>query len=84
MTALAIILEFKFPNIAGIRTRENARGEMEIFDWPLGATPDAAQIATWQVEYDARIIPELEPTITQVLDMLENKGLITAADRPRR
>lgn len=55
MSSLAEVLAWKYDTAPGIRTRENAKGNMVIFDWPkvLGAKPTLAQIAAWTEEYDA-------------------------------
>lgn len=53
MTSLSELLEWKFPNTPGLRTREDGLGGVEIFDWPgPGPTPNAQQIAAWQAEFD--------------------------------
>ena len=53
--SLASVLAWKFDNAPGIRTRE-AKGKMEIFNWPaaLGPKPTKAQIGQWTTEFNAR------------------------------
>ena len=60
--SLALVLEKQYPGKPGIRTRENDKGKMEIFDWPskLGPKPTKSQIAQWTAEFEALPTPEDE------------------------
>lgn len=60
MSALGEVLAWKFDNAPGIRTREDGKGGMEIFDWPapLGPMPTRAQIVQWTADYAALPVPK--------------------------
>lgn len=60
MITLAQVLEFKFPGVQGIRTRQTSDGKMEIFDWPMGSTPSSEDIAAWKAEMES-LPPEVHP-----------------------
>jgi len=83
MSSLAEVLEFKFPAVEGIRTRESENGGMEIFDWPgPGLTPTPTQIAVWTTEYDSRVITPDPIQAATTLDEL--KTALVDRVTPRR
>ena len=93
MTSLAGVLEFKFPGVEGIRTREKATHpepfdpfrDMEIFDWPTGVgrpEPTAAELSAWRTQFEA--VPAEKPPLDaeDVWRVLRIKGTVTDADLP--
>ena len=92
MTALAEVLEFKFPGVEGIRTRETAGHpepfdpfrDMEIFDWPTGQgpKPNASQLAAFRTQFEARPIEKPSMSAEDMWEVLRSKGIVTDADIP--
>lgn len=94
MTGLAEVLEFKFPGVEGIRTREKPGHpepmdpfrDMEVFDWPETTTgrprPTTAELATWKTEFEARPMEKPPLNVEDVWEVLKIKGVVTDADVP--
>lgn len=85
MTALATILEFHFPGVGGIRTRQNEdTGKMEIFDWPeaLGDEPTQADIGKWTGEFNANPPRRKELDAAVIWRALRSKGVVADTDLP--
>ncbi len=84
MASLAEALAHQFPGAPGIRTRGDDQDEIEIFDWPsaLGPLPTPEQIAQWKVDAEAARPPE-PLSAEELYDILETKGVLVLADRPR-
>ena len=92
MISLAEVLEFKFPNTEGIRTREKADHpepfdpfrDMEIFDWPAAATgrpaPAGEELAAWRTEFEVRPVEKPPLDARELAEVLVAKLVITAAD----
>ena len=94
MSGLAEVLEFKFPGVQGIQTRERVAHpepfdpfrDMEIVDWPEATTgrpqPTPAELATWRTEFEGLPIEKPPMDAEDVWEVLKTKGVVTDADVP--
>ena len=81
------VLEWKFPGVEGIETKENDEtGAIEITAWPKdqGAIPTAAQLDSWFSEWRAAGEDRRQASVEERLEALETaaikKNFISRAD----
>lgn len=68
---LANVLEYKFPKVGGIVTKEGV-----LIEWPesLGPVPDQSTIDTWTVEYSAALQSQATAEAAQSADISAAKN----------